>query len=65
MTAPPFDHDITEQLARMARMLLRIAYPARNTPDESADVNMFAEEIQATWSRNYLESVIDNEPPTK
>ena len=48
--------ELAEQLERMKLLLSRIAYPARNTPDDFADLNMFAAEIQATWSMEDLEA---------
>jgi len=42
--------------AQMKKMLARIAYPARGTPDESADVYAFAAEIQSKWSLSDLET---------
>lgn len=41
---------------QMKKMLSRIAYPARGTADESADVYAFAAEIQSKWSLNDLET---------
>jgi hypothetical protein len=41
---------------QMKQMLSRIAYPARGTPDESADVYAFAAEIQSKWSMSDLET---------
>lgn len=51
VAAPDDDAD------RMRAMLARIAYPSRGTPDETADINAFAAEIQAVWS---LESLTEN-----
>lgn len=47
--------ELATDLERMKLMLSRIAYPARNTPDEFADLNMFAAEIQEMWSLEDLE----------
>ena len=46
-----------EDADRMMAILARIAYPSRGTPDETADINAFAAEIQAAWS---LESLTEN-----
>ena len=46
-----------EDADRMRAILARIAYPSRGTPDETADINAFAAEIQAAWS---LESLTEN-----
>ena len=48
--------ELEEQLNRMKLILSRIAYPARNTPDEYADLNMFASEIQSIWSMESLKT---------
>ena len=55
--------ELAEQLERMNLLLSRIAYPARNTPDDFADLNMFAAEIQATWSMEDLEANVQTEGP--
>lgn len=41
----------------MKHSLLNVqGHLARNTPDEFADLNMFAAEIQATWSMGDIEA---------
>jgi hypothetical protein len=49
-----------EDADRMREILARIAYPSRGTPDETANINAFAAEIQAAWS---LESLTENVHP--
>lgn len=41
----------------MAKILRRIAYPERGTPDDTADLQMFADEIQKTWTLEQLEEL--------
>jgi hypothetical protein len=55
--------ELAEQLERMKLLLSRIAYPARNTPDDFADLNMFAAEIQATWSMEHLKANVKEHAP--
>lgn len=43
----------------MKTMLARIAYPARGTADETADISTFAAEIQQRWSLEYLQGDTD------
>jgi hypothetical protein len=46
-----------ENLKLMAQILQRIGYPRRGTPDETADIQAFADEIQKKWPLQELEEL--------
>ncbi len=51
---PHLARDLERENCAMRQMLLRIAYPSRGTIDESAALQDFADEIQKTWTLEYL-----------